>query len=69
MATVARVNVQGKKTTWEDVVAFARSLEEAARAESVAPADGARLVQMVMAFQSAIGVRVQRPTAPPPDSQ
>jgi hypothetical protein len=63
------VNVQSKQATWEEVLSCARSLEQAAQTESVAPADGARLVRLVMAFHSAMSVRVQRPPALRPETE
>lgn len=45
--------------TWEQIMAFARTLEQAAFHDHVAPADGARLVRLVLMFDEHIvdGVR------------
>ncbi len=63
---------QTKLATWEDVLSLARALEQDAVAGNVAPAEGARLVRLVLEFHSSIALNVRRRTPmpiPPPVSE
>ena len=55
--------------TWEQVLAFARRIEDAASKGHVPPEDGAKLVGMVLDFHGTVSTR--RPTSngrpPTPD--
>jgi hypothetical protein len=44
----------GLPVTWEEVLAFARRLEDAASDGHVAPQDGAKLVGLVLDFQDRV---------------
>jgi hypothetical protein len=59
----------GAAPTWETVLSVARQLESSARAGWVSPAEGARLVTLILDFQDHVSGPVstqQRTSSAPP---
>jgi hypothetical protein len=46
--------LDGPSVSWEQILAFARSLEDAAFHDNVRPQDGARLVRQLLRFEKRI---------------
>lgn len=61
--------VRPSTVTWQEVLTFARSLQQGARNDEVAPAEGAKLVRLVLEFNETVvvGGGLHKAQAPAPE--